>query len=305
MNKVLLTGATGFVGRQCIPELLARGYEVHGLSRSERPANAPSVHWHHCDLLDPQATSELVERISPTHLIHCAWYALPGKYWEAPENYQWLEASLHLFRTFADFGGRRVVGVGSCAEYDWRYGRCVESKTPLNPATTYGLCKRRAYDALLKLHDHNGLSAAWARLFFLYGPHERPERFVPSVINSLLRGEIAQCSEGGQLRDYIYTKDAGAVLVALLDSSVTGAVNAASGAAVTIRQIAVKIGEQLGRDDLLRFGERKSEEAQEISADTARLTNEVGWSPRFTLHEGLSETISWWRRHQADASYAS
>jgi nucleoside-diphosphate-sugar epimerase len=304
VKKVLLTGASGFIGRQCLSPLIRGGYEVHAVRR-DRPASdgrAKDVEWHQLDLLDRSRVSKLLGEIRPTHLLHCAWYAVPGKYWEAPENHQWVEASLHLFRTFAKVGGQRAVGVGSCAEYDWSFGRCSETTTPLNPTTTYGICKRNLYDDVMKLQGDNRLSVAWGRLFFLYGPHERRERFVPSMINPILRGERAQCSHGGQIRDYLYVKDAAAALVSLLDSSVTGPVNIASGNAVTLQQIAKTIGAKLGRPDLVTFGETESTEPREIAAETSRLNKEVGWSPQYNLDLGLEETIGWWERRRQNSA---
>ena len=126
MKKVLLTGASGFVGRHCLPALVARGYEVHAVSSSATaPADTPpGVRWHQADLLDGAQVSALLAQVRPRHLLHSAWYAVPGKYWTAPENFRWVRASLHLLQTFAAHGGRRVVVVGSSAEYDWHYGYC-------------------------------------------------------------------------------------------------------------------------------------------------------------------------------------
>src|SRR5947208_3371918 len=143
MKRVLLTGASGFVGRHCLSSLLAQGYEVHAVSSRKDAATAtsPEVRWHRADLLDKKQTSELLSEVRPTHLLHCAWYAVPGKYWTASENLYWVEAGQHLLKAFSDEGGQRVVGVGSCAEYDWSDGHCSELTTQLKPATLYGQSK--------------------------------------------------------------------------------------------------------------------------------------------------------------------
>ena len=299
MKKVLLTGATGFVGRHCLPALVARGYEVHALSRSRGGTDSTpaTIHWHHADLLDPKQVIALVKTIGPTHLLHCAWYAVPGKYWSAPENFQWVEASLHLFKTFASAGGKRAVGVGTCAEYDWSSDCCSENSTALNPATIYGTCKRDAQRCLEEIGKQTGLSTAWGRLFFLYGPHEDRERLVASVIVSILQKEKALCSHGEQIRDFLYTPDAGDALVALLDSDVSGAVNIASGAAVCIRNVIEEIAGKLHSSELVQLGARPAAENEpaRLVADVARLRDEVGWTPRYDLGQGLAETISWWQ----------
>ena len=98
--------------------------------------------WHRADLLDREQTSALMKAVAPTHLLHFAWYAEPGKYWHSEENLRWVEASLRLLRAFAGAGGRRIVIAGTCAEYAWtRETHCKEESTPLRPATLYGSAK--------------------------------------------------------------------------------------------------------------------------------------------------------------------
>ena len=305
MKRVLLTGAGGFVGRHCLHGLLAQGYQVHAVaSRKHAPPALAGVHWYSADLLDREKISALMTEVRPTHLLHCAWYAIPGNYWTGPENFRWVEAGLHLLEAFADQGGQRVVGVGSCAEYDWRDGYCSELTTPLNPATTYGVCKHAFQLLLSAFSKHARLSAAWGRLFFLYGPHEPWKRLVASVIRSILLEEPARCSHGRQLRDFLYVQDAADALVALLDSDVLGPVNIASGVPVAVLEVVQEIADQLQRPDLIRLGALPASENEPpvLVADVARLRDEVCWSPQFGLPGGLAETISWWKLQQEGAS---
>src|ERR1700722_8394677 len=112
-QKVLVTGATGFIGRQSLKPLLQRGYEVHGISFGPQPRPAiPEVIWHEVNLLNPLATENLLAEVRPTHLLHFAWYVEHGKYLMAPENQLWVKASVSLAETFAKNGGKRFVGAG-------------------------------------------------------------------------------------------------------------------------------------------------------------------------------------------------
>ena len=301
MKRVLVTGATGFVGRHCPAELRARGYEVHAVTSRDDVSEfeAEGVEWHRANLLEPGAARALVEGVRPTRLLHLAWYAEPGKFWTSAENFRWVAASLELFEAFAAAGGRRVVAAGTCAEYEWGGDKlCVEGETPLRPATLYGACKHSLRVMLEAFAAQVKMSAAWGRVFFLYGPREHPARLVSSVTRSLLRGEPARCTHGRQVRDFLHAEDVGRAFVALLDSEAEGAVNVASGEPVALRDVVTTLGELTGRPELVELGavEAPAGEPPVLVADATRLRHETGWSPRRSLGAGLAETVEWWRR---------
>jgi len=298
MKKVLVTGARGFIGRHCLPILLTRGYNVHAADSRGSVENVPDVRWHQVNLFDSLEIRRLMGEVRPTHLLHFAWFTTPGEYWTARENLDWVRASLDLLQAFEELGGERVVMAGTCAEYDWRYGYCSEQITPLGPATLYGTCKHSLQILLASFARQTGLSAAWGRIFFLYGPHEHPSRMISSVIISLLKGEPARCSHGNQIRDFLYVEDVADAFVALLESSVTGPVNVASGYPVVLKDVICKVGGKLGRSDLIQLGilPVPANEPQLLVADVSRLTNEIRWLPKYNLDRGLDKTIDWWKR---------
>ena len=295
MKRVLVTGASGFVGRQALSPLAERGFEIHAVSSQPRTA-MPGVTWHQCDLLAADGIPELMQRVSPTHLLHLAWFASPGQFWTSTENLRWVRASVELVSEFAAAGGQRVVAAGTCAEYEVTGDDCDERVTPLRPATLYGTCKHALHLVLEKFAEGR-FSAAWGRVFHLYGPHEYPERLVPSVICSVLNGEPALCTPGTQVRDFLHVADVAAGFVALLDSSITGSVNIASGAPVSIANVVQSIGRHMGAESLVHLGARAlpTHEQPRLTANVSRLRDEVGWAPAMTLDAGLLHTIDWWR----------
>jgi nucleoside-diphosphate-sugar epimerase len=140
-KKVLVTGASGFIGRYCLPILQSVEFEVHAVSSHPAPDVHSGVHWHQSNLLRTEEIATLIEAVQPTHLLHLAWYAVPGRYWTSAENFRWVQASLELLQRFRDHGGELIVTAGTCAEYSWANGYCSESTTDLAPASLYGTCK--------------------------------------------------------------------------------------------------------------------------------------------------------------------
>jgi nucleoside-diphosphate-sugar epimerase len=300
MKRVLVTGATGFIGRHCLSSLLNHGYEVYATSLNVPKENRSDIQWFQTNVLDPNQTWDVLTRIHPTHLLHFAWYVIPGKWATSLENFQWVQASLRLLQRFSEHGGKRVVMAGSCAEYDWAHGFCSEFVTPMNPNTFYGTCKN-ALRIMLEAYSHEtGLRSSWGRVFNTYGPHEHAARLVPEVFRSLLKGNPARCTHGNQIRDYLHVQDVADGFVALLESDVTGPVNIASGRPVRLRDIIETIARQLGRPDLIELNAvpAPSNDPPLLVADVRRLSGEVGWSPRYTLADGLEHTVHWWKSRQ-------
>ena len=282
MKRVVVTGGSGFIGRETLAPLRERGFEVHRLDRSTG-----------FDLLRDDPTPVLAE-IAPTHLLHLAWYAVPGKFWEAPENLDWVAASLRLARAFAAAGGKRITVAGSCAEYDWSGDHLDEAATPLCPATLYGTAKAVLFDLVTAAAPALGVSLGWGRVFFPYGPFEQAGRLLPDVIDGVRAGNRVPCSDGTQRRDFVHVEDVAAALVALLDSPVEGAINIASGTAVPVRKVVAAAAALAGDTSLIDFGARPRQQGEPavMTAATARLSDEVGFHPRWSLAHGLADTVA-------------
>jgi len=297
MKKVVITGANGFIGRHCLDLLLNAGFEVHALSYPEKPADNGNLHCYSCNLHDYTQTASLFRKIQPAYLLHLAWYTKPGKYMDSPQNLLWVQSSIELLKIFQENGGKRVVGAGTCMEYDLQYGYLQEYTTPDGSSSLYGSCKASLGKIINAYSLINGLSFAWGRIFYLYGPYENPQRLVPYVINSLLQNKTALCSNGEKILDYLYVKDAAAAFVLLLQSDIKGTINIASGVPIRLSDMLGEIGQKLGKKNLITFDNKPitPDKTKFITANNERLKNLPGWKPAYNLHSGLNETIAWWK----------
>ena len=297
-QRVLITGAAGFIGSHLARLLIREGHEVFAILRPQ--ADRWRLTGLEQDLVvidgDLRALPELRDRLRaarPDVCLHLAWHGWSGTA-DAEENLSSLGVSLDLLRMMPDLSCRRFVNVGTCFEY--AASDSMTETTPLNPRELYGTCKKSLFEVAQQFSALTGVSVVTPRVFYSYGPFEDVRRLLPSVTLPLLRGEAAEVTPGAQVRDYLHVEDVASAIWAIAASDLTGAVNVASGEAVTITDIATRVGLLLGRPDLIRVGAMpyRPGESMRIVGDATRLRERLGWSPRFNLDSGLAETVRWW-----------
>jgi UDP-glucose 4-epimerase len=301
MNKILITGATGFVG-SCVTRLLVeQGREVVLLMRPE--SNSRRIH----DLLDRCTVirgdmSRLEElrkpltEFAPQAVLHLAWEGVKGADRNSHMQMQNVSSSIELYRLTEELGCKFFVGLGSQAEYGPLQGKISES-APTRPTTAYGAAKLATGLVLERTAVASGRSFAWLRLFSSYGPDDDPSWLIPYMINSLLAGEKPSLTRAEQVWDYIHVDDVATGIVAALDSQVRGFFNLGSGQARPLHEIINLIRNTINPMLPLGFDELpyRPDQVMHLEADIFSLTSTTNWSPKVTLDDGIAATIAWYQ----------
>ena len=289
--KLLLTGASGFLGGHVLGILRQQGIQTVMLGRT-RATDSAFAEFVAADLLATPDFSALVKAAGASHLLHLAWYAEHGKYWDSPLNLRWVDASTRLVEAFCQSGGQQVVMVGTCAEYDWDSAWCREDHTPLAPATLYGIAKDATRRLVMAVCAQHGVRCAWGRVFLPYGAGESSQRLIPSLI-SVFRGLRAPFGVNAPaFRDFLHVSDVAQGLVTLLLKGADGAYNVSLGQPVQLANVLRELAGLLQADPepMLTLSEKRAGEPALLVGENIKLQS-LGWQPALTLGHGLAKTV--------------
>lgn len=258
--KILITGATGFVGRHIIKSLSHYNTEITLVVREGKEKQIKLEK----NLVKIITTKDLfmenvdwwTEKCKGIEtILHLAWNVETGHYLESAKNIDCLIGSLKLAKGGVQAGVKRLVGIGTCFEYDLSKS-ILSIDTPLKPTTTYADAKTALYLSLSHYLSRSSVEFAWCRLFYLYGEGEDSRRLVPYLRSRLEKREFAELTTGEQIRDFLNVVDAAKKIVKVVIGKQIGPINICSGIPITIRKLAEQIADEYNGRDLLKFGSR-------------------------------------------------
>lgn len=283
--KLLITGATGFIGQACVRAALDRGHVVAALEhRAPARSRTGPITWIDGGLADPDWRA--IESFAPKSCLHTAWVTAPGEYLFSPLNREFQKWSLAFLRGLVARGLGHAIILGTCLEYAPQRAPMREDVSPLGPASPYAQGK----DALRRELEPLDFAMGWARLFFPYGPGEDPRRLGTSIIGRISRNEEIILKTPDSVRDYIFVEDVAEALLITLEERVRGAINIGTGTGVTVREIAQTVADIIGVPARIVAPEIVPDPYDFLVADTTRL-RALGWLPRTSLAEGLNRLI--------------
>lgn len=288
-KKLLVTGATGLIGKELAEPLLDAGFDVYAITIDEvNPDNG--IHWIKGNLFDENSVKSIMEEVKPDYLLNMAW-CTTGDYLKSDINYKFLNAGINLLKYFKDNGGKRVVFAGTCFEYKFKEEPLNEEDELDTGKTVYTFCKNKLHEIAEYFCKMNGISFGYGRIFYVYGRNEDKTRLTGMVIDKLSKGEEVIIKSGNLYKDYMYAKDIAGAFVSLLDSEVEGSVNICTGIPVSIKDFVLEIGKQMGKENLIVFKDEQSNQPPVIVGDNSRLTNEVGYSIKYDLKSAINEIL--------------
>lgn len=292
MKKIVVTGGTGFVGRNLLGFLDKSKYEIYSFTRKNRVEGAINCN---VDLFDQKAVSDLLKKIKPDILIHLAWNVENQSYWHSLENHRWVKESLFLSEEFLKYGGGYIIFAGTSASYDYTKQILIEDAKMENPDSLYGISKWYASWVIQKMAESADAKYLEARIFSVFGDYERDGRLVTNTIKTLLDGKKLLNFKWPLERDYIYIKDAVRAIVYLMEHDLDGIYNISSGTAVTIKDIVGSIAKQLGKYDSVVFDNPKIDGEVPCIIGSNKKLLDSGFCYEYSLDEAISKTIQWYR----------
>lgn len=289
-KKIIVTGATGLIGKELIKPLQNLGFDIYAITIDE---NSPDngVHWLKGSLFDEKFIRECMEQVKPEYLLNMAW-ATTGDYLKSDINYSFLNAGINLLKYFKDNGGKRVVYAGTCFEYKFKDEPLKETDELDADKTVYTYCKNKLHEIaeyFCKMHD---ISFGYGRIFYVYGRNEDKTRLTGMVIDKLSKGEEVIIKSGKLIKDYMYAKDIAGAFSSFVNSSVEGTVNICTGKGISIKDFVLTIAKQLKQEHLVIFKDESFNQPPIIVGDNSKLISEVKYKIKYKLEDAIGEIIN-------------
>lgn len=292
-DRVLVTGASGFLGSHLCQRLLHRGVEVHAVSRTRESVPSENPRWWKVDLEDYATTKNLFESVKPHVVIHLSGLATgdPDIRYFLPMFRSQLLATVHVLAVSAEIGCRRIVLTGSLTE-----PQAGQVDNP--PSSAYAASKWASNAFGRMFHCLYQTPVVIVRPFMVYGPNQNPKKVIPYSIQSLMRGDQPRLTSGKWRADWIYVDDVieGFIAAMVIPGIEGSTLDLGTGQLVSVEAMIRQIVEIMGVSIEPQFGALSNRVCEEVrAADIEQTRRVLGWEPKISLYEGIRKTVEWHR----------
>jgi nucleoside-diphosphate-sugar epimerase len=294
-KKILVTGATGFIGSHLCRQLLKYDSTVHGISRNPPLQDRDDIHWWRGDLVDFEFLQKVMAKTKPDISFHLASHVAGSRSLKLvlPTFHSNLSSTVNLLTAATQVDCNRIILAGSMEEPEFA------SDSPI-PCSPYAAAKWASSGYARMFNALYNRSVNIARIFMVYGPGQNDlKKLIPYVILSLLRGEPPNLSNGQRLIDWIYVDDVvhGLVAMACTSNLQAGVIDLGSGELISIQKLVNKLVEKIDPDIIPKFGSLPERPLEQIRvARVSESADKIYWKPRVSLDQGLNRTVSWYRK---------
>ncbi|MDC1027308.1 NAD(P)-dependent oxidoreductase [Candidatus Thioglobus sp.] len=293
--RILITGASGFIGLPLTQRLLREGHQILALSRTKIKVEK-SINWIISDLSSPTTYMDEVKSFKPEVLIHLAWQDIPD--FSFNKSISNLNQSLTFLSYVISLGYcKKILVSGSCFELNKLTGECLESEKG-SPKDNFTWSKHSLRLWLEIECKKQGITLGWMRIFYVYGPRQRSSSLVPTILINLKNGKLPQIRTPNNSNDFLFIEDVvDAFSNATMFDFPSGIYNLGSGITTSILDIC-KIAEMMiqGTDTLSQKLKNDSIDTSEVVnfwASNFRTKKYLEWSPSVSLEEGIKKTWLW------------
>jgi UDP-glucose 4-epimerase len=293
--KIAVSGASGFIGSALCSALVTRGHQVAGLCRRDISEKLlPLGSYQHIHFMLGEPLPQRAINFAPEVFVHLAWDGIPDFSKEMClvnliNQLQLIKQTERM--TFL----KKIIGAGSCVEYGLHQGPCMETQK-YKPHNFFSWAKQSLCDYFSLLCQERKLSFVWLRIFYVYGPGQRPQSLVPYLINAYKSKKLPDIKKPMAANDYIFLDDVISLFIKSIESTEAhGIYNLGSGVVTTVMQIS-KIVQGLVEGDTSLHAELtlKIDINNNIGAwaDNSIVERDFGWAPEVNLYTGIARMLN-------------
>ncbi|MAF50512.1 MAG: hypothetical protein CMH64_00300 [Nanoarchaeota archaeon] len=277
--RIFVTGGTGFIGRHVVERLLEGDNEILLLTCEDKIEGVNSIEG---DLSDIESWKEKLENFKPEVCVHLAWEGIPDYGYEISSKN--LKYGLDLFSVLAEIGCSKIIGIGSCWEYENKNGELKEGDV-INPSSPFNVAKNSLRLMGETLANEKNIQFIWTRLFYVYGPGQKEHSLIPHIINCIKNKEDPEIKTPNAKNDFVYVGDVADAIYSIVENGESSIYNIGSGKSTSVKEIVEIVSKHYNFDVLLK----DSESDVDFWADISKTKNELDWEPKTDILEGIKK----------------